>query len=120
MKTTLLFTDDNRLAKRPVSYKEIDEKALHAVVQSAVNVELFTIPLYMTSLYSLHGMHEINSKDSNFYEGRIWPGMAASAHPKTANENAFNAVFSVFVAEMLHLQIISNLAKVVGYDPKFT
>jgi hypothetical protein len=120
MKTTLLFTDDNRLAKRPVSYKEIDEKALHAVVQSAVNVELFTIPLYMTSLYSLHGMHEINSKDSNFYEGRTWPGMAAFAHPKNANENAFNAVFSVFVAEMLHLQIISNLAKVVGYDPKFT
>jgi len=120
MKTTLLFTDDNRLQNRPVSYKEIDEKALHAMVQSAVNVELFTIPLYMTSLYSLQGMHEINSRGSNFYEGRIWPGMSASAHPKTANEQAFNAVFSVFVAEMLHLQIISNLAKVVGYDPKFT
>ena len=90
------------------------------MVQSAVNVELFTIPLYMTSLYSLQGMHEINSQDSNFYEGRIWPGMAPSAQPKTPNQQAFNAVFSVFVAEMLHLQIISNLAKVVGYDPKFT
>ena len=120
MKTTLLFTDDNRLANRPVSYKDIDEKALHAMVQSAVNVELFTIPLYMTSLYSLQGMHEINSKGTNFYEGRIWPGMAASARPKNGNEQAFNAVFSVFVAEMLHLQIISNLAKVVGYEPKFT
>ncbi|MEB0248955.1 MULTISPECIES: ferritin-like domain-containing protein [unclassified Mucilaginibacter] len=120
MKTTLLFTDDNRLANRPVSYKDIDEKALHAMVQSAVNVELFTIPLYMTSLYSLQGMHEINSKGSNFYEGRKWPGMAASAKPQSENEQAFNAVFSVFVAEMLHLQIISNLAKVVGYDPKFT
>ncbi|QHS55844.1 hypothetical protein GWR56_09980 [Mucilaginibacter sp. 14171R-50] len=120
MEPTLLFTDDDRLKNRPVSKKDIDEKALHALVQSAVNVELFTIPLYMTSLYSLKGMHEINSKGSNFYEGRTWPGMAASAHPKTANENAFNAVFSVFVAEMLHLQIISNIANVVGYEPKFT
>ncbi|GGH06926.1 hypothetical protein GCM10007352_11350 [Mucilaginibacter phyllosphaerae] len=106
--------------KRPVSHKEVDEKALHALVQSAVNVELFTIPLYMTSLYSLQGMHEINSKDSNFYQGRMWPGMAATAHPQNANDKAFNAVFSVFVAEMLHLQIISNLANVVGYEPKFT
>ncbi|RFZ91030.1 hypothetical protein D0C36_18985 [Mucilaginibacter conchicola] len=120
MKTTLLFTDADRLKNRPVVKKEIDEKALHALVQSAVNVELFTIPLYMTSLYSLQGMHEINSKNSNFYEGRIWPGMAASAHPKNPNEQAFNAVFSVFVAEMLHLQIISNLANTVGYEPKFT
>ena len=120
MKSTLLFTHDNRLKDRPVSFKEIDEQALHAIVQAAVNVELFTIPLYMTSLYSLQGMHEINSKGNNFYEGRIWPGMAATAKPQTANEKAFNAVFSVFVAEMLHLQIISNLAKVIGYDPKFT
>lgn len=120
MKSTLLFTHDDRLKNRPVPLKEIDELALHAIVQAAVNVELFTIPLYMTSLYSLQGMHEINSKGNNFYEGRIWPGMAATADPKTANEKAFNAVFSVFVAEMLHLQIVSNLAKVVGYDPKFT
>ena len=120
MKSTLLFAHDNRLKNRPVSFKEIDEQALHAIVQAAVNVELFTIPLYMTSLYSLQGMHEINSKGNNFYEGRIWPGMAATANPQTANEKAFNAVFSVFVAEMLHLQIISNLAKVIGYDPKFT
>lgn len=120
MKSTLLFTHDDRLKNRPVSFKEVDEQALHAIVQAAVNVELFTIPLYMTSLYSLQGMHEINSKGNNFYEGRVWPGMAATAKPKTGNDKAFNAVFSVFVAEMLHLQIISNLAKVIGYDPKFT
>ncbi|SEP32923.1 ferritin-like domain-containing protein [Mucilaginibacter sp. OK283] len=120
MKSTLLFTHDDRLKNRPVSFKEVDEQALHAIVQAAVNVELFTIPLYMTSLYSLQGMHEINSKGNNFYLGRTWPGMAATAKPATANEKAFNAVFSVFVAEMLHLQIVSNLAKVIGYEPKFT
>jgi hypothetical protein len=120
MKSTLLFTHDDRLKNRPVAFKEVDEQALHVIVQAAVNVELFTIPLYMTSLYSLQGVHEINSKGNNFYQGRVWPGMAVTANPKTANEQAFNAVFSVFVAEMLHLQIISNLAKVVGYDPKFT
>lgn len=120
MKSTLLFTHDNRLKNRPVSFKEVDEQALHAIVQAAVNVELFTIPLYMTSLYSLQGMHEMNSKGNDFYLGRTWPGMAATANPTTDNEKAFNAVFSVFVAEMLHLQIISNLAKVVGYEPKFT
>jgi hypothetical protein len=120
MKSKLLFTHDDRLKNRPVSFKEIDEQALHAIVQAAVNVELFTIPLYMSSLYSLQGMHEINSAGNNFYKGRKWPGMGLTAKPTTPNEQAFNAVFSVFVAEMLHLQIVSNLAKVIGYDPKFT
>lgn len=114
------FKDDDRLHNRPASKIATDIKALHAIVQAAVDVELFTIPLYMTSLYSLQGMHEINSKGSDFYEGRIWPGMAPVAHPKTGNDKAFNAVFSVFVAEMLHLQIVSNLANVVGYSATFT
>ncbi|MFA6248971.1 MAG: ferritin-like domain-containing protein, partial [Mucilaginibacter sp.] len=115
--SALLFKNKQ---KRDVALREKDEKALHTLVQAAVNVELFTIPLYMTSLYSLQGMHEINSRDSSVYKGRIWPGMSATSKTVNSNELAYNAVFSVFVAEMLHLQIVSNLAKAVAYDPKFT
>jgi hypothetical protein len=115
--STLLF---NCKPDRDIAFRETDEKALHALVQSAVNVELFTIPLYMTALYSLQGMHEINSEKSSVYKGRIWPGMSASSKTINSNQLAYNAVFSVFVAEMLHLQIVSNLAKAVNYDPKFT
>src|ERR1700744_664064 len=48
-------------APRPASDKYTDLAALKAIAQAAIDVELFTIPLYMTSLYSIEGMHEINS-----------------------------------------------------------
>src|SRR6478609_2122142 len=101
----LLFARDAAVPQRSMDFFPTDLKALHTIVQAAVDVELFTIPLYMTSLYSLQGMHQINSKGNNFYEGRTWPGMSPTAKPQTGNQKAFNAVFSVFVAEMLHLQI---------------
>ena len=104
---------------RDLSLRDTDKSALYAIVQAAVNVELFTIPLYMTSLYSLHGTHRINGAN-DFYLGRMWPGMATSADPKTGNEKAFNAIFSVFIAEMLHLQLASNICKAVGVAPKYT
>ena len=34
----------------------VDRIVLHHLLQQAVDVELFTIPLYMTSLYSIRGM----------------------------------------------------------------
>ncbi len=96
-----------------------DKSALFAIAQAAVNVELFTIPLYMTSLYSLQGTHQITGKN-DFYLGRFWPGMATTASPKTGNDKAFNAIFSVFIAEMLHLQLASNICKAIGVTPSFT
>ena len=104
---------------RETSWKETDKSALYAIAQAAVNVELFTIPLYMTSLYSLQGTHQINGQN-DFYEGRLWPGMATSSNPKTGNEKAFNAIFSVFIAEMLHLQLASNICKTIGATPTYT
>jgi hypothetical protein len=47
---------------RDRKYRESDQSALMAIAQSPVNVEMFTIRLYMTSLFSIHGMHQINSK----------------------------------------------------------
>jgi len=105
---------------RDPSFVETDKTALQALVQAAINVELFTIPLYMVTMYSIHGMHEINASKQTFYKGRTWPGAATSRAPHTANEKAFNILFSVFIEEMLHLQLASNVAAVVGVAPCFT
>lgn len=111
--------DFTPITDRPLSDLAADKSALFAIAQAAVNVELFTIPLYMTSLYSLYGTHQITGPN-DFYLGRQWPGMATSANPKTNNQKAFNAVFSVFIAEMLHLQLASNICKAIGVAPSFT
>lgn len=125
--------------------KESDANAVKAMAQAAVNLELFTIPLYMTAMYSLTGMHQITSKN-DLYRGRWWPGLSPSAKPedlpytgdadrlpkKTSiwkleesgdpsnmlfsktNNKIFNKIFKVFVEEMLHLQMASNLSRVLG------
>lgn len=112
----MLFQDG--IAGRDASLIPLDISAVKALVQAAVNVELFTIPLYMTSLYSLYGTHQITGQN-NFYEGRWWPGMSTTANPQTGNEKAFNAIFSVFIAEMLHLQLASNMCTAMGVQPDF-
>jgi Ferritin-like len=100
--------------------KALDASALYAIAQAAVNVELFTIPLYMGTLYSIQGMHKIAAKGESFFKGRLWPGAATSANPSTANEKAFNIIFSVFIQEMLHLQLAANICGAIGVDPHFT
>jgi hypothetical protein len=107
-------------APRDPALKHTDIQALRAIAQAAVDVELFTIPLYMTSLYSIQGMHPITGKGNDFYKGRLWPGAKTSADPTTANEKAFNLVFSVFIQEMLHLQMAGNMATAIGAVPDFT
>ncbi len=114
---SMLFKDG--VQQRDPSLKATDKSALFATAQAAVNVELFTIPLYMTSLYSLEGTHQITGKN-NFYQGRMWPGMSTTANPQTDNQKAFNAIFSVFIAEMLHLQLASNICKAIGAVPDYT
>ena len=96
-----------------------DQSAVRAIAQACINVELFTIPLYMSCMYSIWGMHEINTKGTSFYKGRKWPGAATTANPSTPNEQAFNLIFSVFVEEMLHLQMAANIAVALGVKPDF-
>jgi hypothetical protein len=106
---------------RDPKFKSTDASALRAIAQAAINVELFTIPLYMGSLYSLRGMHQITSKGGeSFFTGRLWPGAATTAQPKSGNERAFNIIFSVFIQEMLHLQMAANIAGAIGVAPNFT
>lgn len=116
--------DRPELKQRASQNKAADLAAVQAIAQAAVNVELFTIPLYMVSLYSIQGMHQITSKGNDFYRGRLWPGSAPSPDPDKApnpdNARAFNLFFSVFIDEMLHLQLASNIAKALGVMPTFT
>lgn len=67
-----------KLKNRDISYLEADLACVKAIAQATVNVELFTIPLYMVSLYSIQGMHQINSAGSKLYTGRWWPGSGAT------------------------------------------
>jgi hypothetical protein len=114
MKTSLRQVSASAQAPRDPANKTTDAAALRAIAQAAVEVELFTVPLYMTSLYSIQGMHQITGAGNAFYQGRLWPGPAATANPTTANEKAFNIVFSVFIQEMLHLQLAANMATMVS------
>src|SRR5215212_9656642 len=108
------------LKLRDPSNRETDKAALQAIAQAAIDVELFTLPLYMVSMYSIQGMHQITSKGNDFYRGRLWPGASPARKLEgSANEQAFNHFFSVFIDEMLHLQLASNIAKALGVMPSF-
>ncbi len=113
---------------RDLSQKPADIAAVHALTQAAVNVELFTIPLYMTAMYSIEGLHQINGANA-LYQGRVWPGSSTSANPQTKNEESFNLIFSVFIQEMLHLELAANICTALNknaegvantFDPTFT
>jgi hypothetical protein len=123
MQTTLRTVSASAQAPRAPTNWQTDAAALRAIAQAAVEVELFTVPLYMTALYSIQGMHQITGAGNSFYEGRLWPGPATTANPQSANEKAFNIVFSVFIQEMLHLQLAANMATTInanGAAPNFT
>jgi hypothetical protein len=107
-------------APRDPKFKAVDASALYAIAQAAVNVELFTIPIYMGTLYSIQGMHQITAKGQSYFKGRLWPGGATTANPTTPNQIAFNSIFSVFIQEMLHLQLAANIATAIGASPSFT
>ena len=123
-----LTHESGALSGRDSKFIETDTKVVRWIAQAAVNVELFTIPLYMTSLYSISGMHPITGAGNAFYKGRVWPGAKTSAFPAEAdrgkpgwaNKEAFNIVFSIFIQEMLHLQMAANLATAIGATPDFT
>jgi hypothetical protein len=100
--------------RRSLDLFPTDSAALHQLLQLAVEVELFTIPLYMTSLYSIRGMY-LDSPDNQ----AMWPGMKPNFQVSSANQYAYNAIFSVYIQEMLHLQLASNLCTAVGLTPKF-
>ncbi|MEG0884897.1 MAG: ferritin-like domain-containing protein, partial [Janthinobacterium sp.] len=120
MKMPVLGSTQPAITNRPLDMLATDTAAVRAIAQAAVSVELFTIPLYMATMYSIQGTHQINSKGITYYEGRQWPGMGTTARPELAEQKAFNIIFSVFIQEMLHLQMAANLATAIGTAPCFT
>ena len=67
-------------------------------LQHAVDLEFWTLPLYLTSLYSIQGLENITTKE----------------YPSAAKLLA-----SVAVQEMLHLEIACNHCNALGYQPQF-
>lgn len=105
------------ITDRQLTELSADIAAVKALAQGAVNVENFTIPLYMSAMSSIKGTHTINNP---LAQGRLWAGMSTTAGTDmTPNQQAYNTMFSVFIQEMLHLQLAANLAAVLGVTPKF-
>ena len=71
---------------------------LHQHLQHAVDVEFWTIPLYLTALYSIKGLKAVQP----------------SGYPDAAK-----LVQSVAIQEMLHLELICNISNALGYAPRF-
>jgi hypothetical protein len=75
-----------------------DRSDLNRHLQHALDLELWTIPLYLTALYSIRDV------------------------PKTKQENfpeVAKLIFSVVLQEMLHAEIVCNLSNALGHSPKF-
>ncbi len=73
------------------------KEELYTNLQAAVDVELWTIPLYLTALYSIKNLNVNNQK----------------GYPKVAK-----LIESVVIEEMLHLELACNLCNALGYSPK--
>src|SRR5689334_7368265 len=74
------------------------KKELHSHLQHAVDVEFWTIPLYLTALYSIKGLRNL---------------------PKEKYPDAAKLIQSVVIQEMLHLEIVCNICNALGYAPCF-
>lgn len=75
-----------------------DRSDLHKHLQHALDLELWTIPLYLTAVYSIKDL------------------------PKTKHGDfppAAKLILSVVIQEMLHAEIVWNLSNALGFSPKF-
>jgi len=81
--------------KHPQHWSRTD---LHLHLQHAIDLEFWTIPLYLTALYSIKGLKHAKSAD----------------FPEAAK-----LIESVVFQEMLHLEIACNLGNALGLRPQF-
>ena len=81
--------------KHPSSWNRSD---LHHHLQHALNLELWTVPLYLTALYSIKDLKKLKH----------------SEYPHAAK-----LILSVVVQEMLHMELVCNLSNALGYSPTF-
>ncbi len=76
-----------------------DRSDLHHHLQHALDLELWTIPLYLTALYSIKDLRKIKHQE----------------HPEAAK-----LIFSVVIQEMLHMELVCNISNALGFSPKFS
>jgi hypothetical protein len=82
--------------KNPKNWSKAD---LHHHLQHAIDLEFWTIPLYLTALYSIKNLKGMDKKN----------------YPEAAK-----LIESVVIQEMLHLEIACNLCNALGYSPQFS
>ena len=102
--------------ERKVEHRDADKETLHALIQLAVGVELFTIPLYMTSLYSIAG---VKAQTDGSVVPFIGPNEAYTLQGLKA-QRCYNIIYSVYIQEMLHLQLALNISNILGADINLT
>ena len=88
---------------KPVDQGTIDD--LHAHLQAAANLELWTIPLYLTALYSIKS------------DGSSVP-LTPLGGGKTSTVTALYA--SVALQEMYHLELAGNMCRAFGVTPELS
>jgi hypothetical protein len=82
--------------KHPSSWNKSD---LHHHLQHALKLELWTIPLYLTALYSIKDLRKLKHNE----------------YPEAAK-----LIFSVVIQEMLHMELVSNISNALGFSPEFS
>jgi len=82
--------------KHPSTWTKSD---LHHHLQHALDLELWTIPLYLTALYSIKDLTKLKH----------------SEYPEAAK-----LIFSVVIQEMLHIELVCNVSNALGFPPKFS
>lgn len=81
--------------KHPSSW---DRSDLHHHLQHALGLEIWTVPLYLTALYSIKGLKGLKPHD----------------YPDAAK-----LMYSVVVQEMLHIELVCNISNALGWTPQF-
>jgi len=81
--------------KHPSAWTKAD---LHHHLQHALELEIWTIPVYLTALYSIKGLKGVKPHD----------------YPDAAK-----LMYSVAVQEMLHIELVCNISNALGWSPKF-
>jgi Ferritin-like len=81
--------------KHPLNWNRSD---LYHHLQHALNLELWTVPLYLTALYSIKDLKKLKHNE----------------YPHAAK-----LILSVVVQEMLHMELVCNLSNALGYSPMF-
>jgi hypothetical protein len=81
--------------KNPETWNPAD---LHHHLEHALALELWTIPVYLTALYSIKGLR--NTPPHNY-------------------PSAAKILYSVVVQEMLHIELVCNISNALGWTPRF-